>query len=345
MSLVLHVDAARWRAHLTATVRRMPGLVPVVKGNAYGFGRDRLLAECARLSEAAKIDMVAVGTYLEAPAVLAHFPGRVLVLEPYRPSIHADLGHLDVPSLVHTVTSGEDLRDLVSRTGRPQIVLEGLTTMNRHGMPVASMRELLTDPMAADVVGATLHLPLGAGHVEQVQEWVAGAPEVGTWYLSHVSAAELDTLRASNPHKQFRPRVGTALWLGDPGALSVRAHVLDVRPVADGDRAGYRGRRLRRGHLVVVSGGTAHGVALEAPTSAATIRQRGIAFAEGALEAAGKVRSPFTVAGRRAWFVEPPHMQVSMLFLPHGQSPPAVGDTVWVRVRHTTLIADAVVLT
>jgi hypothetical protein len=198
-----------------------------------------------------------------------------------------------VPSLVHTVTSGEDLRDLVSRTGRPQIVLEGLTAMNRHGMPVASMRELVTDPMTKDVVGATLHLPLGAGHVEQVQEWVAGAPEVGTWYLSHVRPAELDTLRASNPHKQFRPRVGTALWLGDPGALSVRAHVLDVRPVADGDRAGYRGRRLRRGHLVV----------------------------------------------------EPPHMQVSMLFLPHGESPPAVGDTVWVRVRHTTLIADAVVLT
>lgn len=344
MSVVLQVDAARWRAHQAATVSRMPGLVPVVKGNAYGFGRDRLLAECARLSEAAGIDTVAVGTYQEAPAMLAHFPGRVLVLEPYRPAIHADLPYLDVRSLVLTVTSEADLHDLVSRSARPQVVLEGLTTMNRHGMQVAALRGLLAEPLGAVVVGATLHLPLGEGHVEQVQEWATAVPEENTWFLSHVTPDELDRLRASFPNKELRPRVGTALWLGDAGALSVRAHVLDVRPVAAGDRAGYRGRRLRKGHLVVVSGGTAHGIALEAPSSVSTLRQRAIALTEGLLEAAGKVRSPFLVAGRYAWFVEPPHMQVSLLFLPEGTEPPKVGETVSVRVRHTTLAADNVTL-
>jgi hypothetical protein len=288
--------------------------------------------------------MVAVGTYLETPAMLAHFPGRVLVLEPYRPAIHADLGYLDARSLVQTVTSAADLRDQVARNGRPHVVFEGLTTMNRHGMPPAALRDLLADPLGADVVGATLHLPLGAGHVAQVRRWVDDVPDVGTWFLSHISPDELDSLRAAYPQKQFRPRVGTALWLGDEGALSVRAHVLDVRPVGTGDRAGYRGRRLRRGHLLVVSGGTAHGVALEAPSGVSTLRQRGIALAEGLLEAAGRVRSPFLVAGRHAWFVEPPHMQVSLLFLPEGVEPPKVGDTVPVRVRHTTLLADNVTL-
>ncbi|MGB8380122.1 MAG: alanine racemase, partial [Dermatophilaceae bacterium] len=108
--------------------------------------------------------------------------------------------------------------------------------------------------------------------------------------------------------------------------------------------AGYRRRRLSQGHLVVVSGGTAHGVAMEAPTAAATVRQRAIAVAEGVMQAAGRVRSPFTVGGRFAWFVEPPHMQVSLLLLPEKVAPPQVGDTVSVRVRHTTLHADEVVL-
>ena len=62
------------------------------------------------------------------------------------------------------------------------------------------------------------------------------------------------------------------------------------------------------------------------------------------MEAAGRVRSPFTISGRATWFVEPPHMQVSLLSLPEGVTPPAVGDEVEVRVRHTTLHADAVVL-
>ncbi|MGV1007359.1 MAG: alanine racemase [Dermatophilaceae bacterium] len=344
MSLTLHVDTARWREHLVSTTSAVPGLVPVAKGNGYGFGAALLLAECTRLREAGGLDMVAVGTYLEAPAFLAHFPGDVLVLEPYRPSIHRDLPHLGARPLVHTVTSPEDLRDLVTRVPAARVVLEGLTSMNRHGMPPPSLAALLAEPYGADVVGATLHLPLGSGHVEEVRRWVTHAPQARTWLLSHVSPAELAALRAAHPRHRFRPRIGTALWLGVESALSVRAHVLDVRRVVAGDRAGYRQRRLRDGHLLVVSGGTAHGVALEAPSPAATLRQRAIALAEGVLEASGRVRSPFTVGGHGAWFVEPPHMQVSLLQLPAALAPPEVGDTVPVRVRHTTLHADAVVL-
>ena len=42
MSLTLSVDGERWRAHLRATAERFPGLVPVAKGNGYGFTTGRL---------------------------------------------------------------------------------------------------------------------------------------------------------------------------------------------------------------------------------------------------------------------------------------------------------------
>jgi hypothetical protein len=92
----------------------------------------------------------------------------------------------------------------------------------------------------------------------------------------------------------------------------------------------------------VVSGGTAHGVGLEAPTAAASVRQRAIAMAKGSLDAAGMALSPFTIEGKQRWFAEPPHMQASMLFLPSSVAPPAVGDTVGVDVRFTTTSFDKV---
>jgi hypothetical protein len=39
MTLTLHIDGARWRANQAAVLADTPGLVPVIKGNGYGFGR------------------------------------------------------------------------------------------------------------------------------------------------------------------------------------------------------------------------------------------------------------------------------------------------------------------
>lgn len=351
MSVVLRVDGARWREHLRRTAQANPGLVPVVKGNGYGFGLPTLLAESARLNGERLVRQVAVGTYAEAPTALAAHPGDVLVLEPYRAAVPPVPGGPELavgdPALIHSITGLDDAVHLAGRAGRVRVVVEGLTSMNRFGAPYDVVPGLLADlaDRGVAVEGVTLHLPLGTGHLQEVTRWIAGVGGVRTWYLSHLSASELATLRTRFPDRELRPRVGTAMWLGDPGALAVKAHVLDVRTVAKGDRAGYRQRTLGAGHLLVVSGGTAHGVALEAPSAAATLRQRAITVAEGVLEAAHRVRSPFTVSGRSTWFVEPPHMQVSLLALPAGVAPPAVGDEVDVRVRNTTLLADAVDIT
>ncbi len=346
MPLTLHVDASRWRAHLSATLRAYPGLIPVVKGNGYGFGLDVLVAESARLHGSHGVDTIAVGTYAEAPVALAGFPGDVLVMEPYRPVIHAELAHLGAGQLVHTITHGPDLQDLQGRVGRPRVVVEGLSSMNRHGVPRMWLQPTL-DGLGDDIdlVALSLHLPLGTGHVAEIRSWVEefAPPRGRQWQVSHLTAAEQTSLETAYPDRRFHSRIGTQLWLGDPGALTIRGHVLDVRRVPTGEHAGYRQRRLRAGWLLVVSGGTAQGVALEAPSGAETVRRRAVALAEGAMEAAGRVRSPFRVGGHAAWFVEPPHMQVSLLALPEGATPPEVGDEIDVRVRNTTLHADAVV--
>jgi hypothetical protein len=242
---------------------------------------------------------------------------------------------------VHTITHGPDLDDLASRVGRPRVVVEGLSSMNRHGIPADWMQQTLDALAPCELLALSLHLPLGSGHVPEVRRWVDrfAVPE---WQLSHLTPAEQGELRAAYPDHAFRVRVGTQLWLGDPKACVVRGHVLDVRHVSTGDRAGYRAKRLRAGWLLVVAGGTAHGVALEAPSGADSMRHRAVALAEGALEAAGRVRSPFKVDGHTTWFVEPPHMHISLVMLPEGSTPPEVGDEVDVRVRNTTLRAAVV---
>ncbi len=344
MSLELRVDSARWRAHLAGVLADAPGLVPVVKGNGYGFGNARLLAECARLGGAAGVSTIAVGTYLEAVDALAAFPGDVLVLEPFRDILHGRLAQLAAPALVHTVADPADHVALAARVRTPRIVVEGRTSMNRHGMSPHEARALLEQAGPAAVVGATLHLPLGSGHGAEVRAWVEALPSARTWFVSHLTRGELAELAAALPGRQFRPRVGTALWLGDESALAVHADVLDVRDLARGEPAGYRQHRTGGARLVVVSGGTAHGVAVAAPSGGSSIRQRAQVLAEGVLEAAGRIRSPFTVAGHPTWFLEPPHMQVSMVVLPPRATPPVIGDTALVRVRHTLLRADAVVM-
>jgi alanine racemase len=351
MALSLYVDGDRWRDHLRAVAAAHPGIVPVAKGNGYGFGVPRL----ARRADWLGADMMAVGTYDEAPEALKRFGGDVLVLSPWRPFVRAP----EDPRLVHTVGRVDDVKALVAATARsvrPRVLLEGLTSMRRHGLDPDQMRSLEASGVLSDVSveGVALHLPMPSGgskgaHIAQTEHWLGHGQGQGQGhdrlYVSHLSDAELAELRSRHPDVVLRPRIGTQLWLGDRGALSPRATVLDVHLVVAGDRVGYRQRRIpRRGHVLVVSGGTAHGVGLEAPTAATSVRSRAVAAARGGLDAAGFALSPFEVAGRQRWFVEPPHMQVSMIFVPDGVAVPAVGDEIGLDVRFTTTHFDRVTI-
>ena len=121
--------------------------------------------------------------------------------------------------------------------------------------------------------------------------------------------------------------------------------MLDVHAVERGDVFGYRGRTApRAGHLLVVSGGTAHGIGLEAPLGDASLKGRAATLARGGLDAVGFVRSPYSIDGKQRLFAEPPHMQASMLYLPAGAHVPAIGDEVDVRVRYTATAFDRVAI-
>ena len=109
--------------------------------------------------------------------------------------------------------------------------------------------------------------------------------------------------------------------------------------------ASDQGRAPRDGFVIIVSGGTAHGIALAAPVPQRTLRQRGVTVAEGLLEATGRSLSPFTVAGRKRPFAEPPHMHSSMLWVAGSQPGVQVGDEVPVTCRMTTTTFDEVILT
>ncbi|MCW2770702.1 MAG: alanine racemase [Aeromicrobium sp.] len=339
----LVVDSARWRRGLEAFAAATPGLVPVIKGNGYGFGRELLALESTSLG----LSTIAVGTYAEVPGALATFDGDVMVLSPWRPFLTDVV--LD-ERVIHTVGRVADVRDLAAATdGQARVLLEGETSMARHGLDRHELAGAVAALGELTVEGFAIHLPMAGNNLAEAESWAAvletSQVETTTFYVSHLTSAELTTLRIKRPQLDIRPRIGTSLWLGDLGALSVRATVLDSHLVARGERVGYRQRPMPRdGTLLVVAGGTSHGIGLEAPKATAGVVQRGKSLAKGGLEAAGFSLSPFTIDGRQRWFAEPPHMQASMIFVPGTATVPAVGDSVDVAVRFTTATFDAFTL-
>jgi alanine racemase len=340
--LTLHVDAGRWRAHLRSYLAEHGGAVPVSKGNGYGFGRPVLAAEASALG----VPTLAVGTYEEVSAVDLPFRGDVLVLSPWRRGY--DRGLTDNSRVIHTVSRLTDLRALAESTSRPRVVVELVTSMRKHGIAETEIGQAVSILDDVRFEGWALHLPLAGDRMAQARDlsrlFIATTEAEGDrLWVSHLSADEADQL-AAETGREVRLRVGTALWLGDRSALRARATVLDVHVVRHGQPFGYRQRKAPRdGVLLVVAGGTAHGIALEAPTPATSVRQRAVAVAKGSLEAVGRAMSPYRVAGKQRWFAEPPHMQSSLIWLPANINPPTVGDEIDVDVRYTTTTFDRIV--
>ena len=323
-----------------------PGLVPVIKGNGYGYGHQRLADEASRLSA----DAVAVGVPAEVALVRERFDATVVVLQAWRPGDELADQLTEDENVITTVSRLEDLRRLARSGKQTRVLIEVLTSMRRHGIPPEDLPAAINLLGDLRFEGWTIHLPLqlGAGYTE-AERLGRAALEArrSTLWFSHLPTDEAIGLSRqlggpSDP-VPVRLRVGTRLWLGDPGSRESTATVLDVHPVRRGERIGYRQRALPSdGWIVVVAGGTSHGIGMEAPTPAASLRQRAISAATGTLEAAGLALSPYSIGGRKRWFCEPPHMQASMIFLPKSQQPPEVGQEIPVELRLTTATVDTI---
>jgi alanine racemase len=346
--ITLRLDGDRWREHLQTVVGATPGVVPVVKGNGYGYGLARLAEESANLG----VDTIAVGMADEVAVVRDHFDGDIVILTPFSTSNPRAVELAADPRVITTVSHVDDVGAVAAVAAQPRVQVEVLTSMRRHGIAAAELPRVAALLDGVRFEGWTIHLPLLAegryAEAERLSRAALAVREAPLW-LSHLPADEAQALAAQlggagAPPVEMRLRVGTWLWLGDPSTRRATATVLDVHRVGRGERAGYRQRVVPTdGWIVVVSGGTSHGIGLEAPTAASTLRQRAISVATGSLEAAGLALSPFTVGGRKRWFLEPPHMQSSLLFLPRRTTPPAVGDEVPVELRLTTATVDRIV--
>ncbi len=256
------------------------------------------------------------------------------------------------PRVITTVSRATDLPLIAEAAPGARVLLEVRTSMVRHGLGPEDLRPAASALGAVRFEGWTIHLPLLAegryAEAERLGRAALAAAPAPLWF-SHLPPEETVALArqlggADGEPVPVRLRVGTRLWLGDESTRSTTATVLDVHPIRRGERAGYRQRVVPAdGWIVVVSGGTSHGIGMEAPTSASTLRQRAVALATGSLGAAGLALSPYTINGRKRWFLEPPHMQSSQLFLPRNQTPPVVGEEIPVELRLTTATVDDVI--
>lgn len=377
MTFSLHVDAARFRSHLVSVMNGYAtagaDLVPVIKGNGYGFGRSVLVGEASRLG----CNRIAIGTVWELGQSLADFSGEILVLEPFNAVDESAVAqwrkHLEHNSdrIIVTV-SNLDLASVRS-AGAKNIYLEGKTSLSRFGMLHFDMQSL-DNFSDLKVLGLSLHLPIAqsATKVDATTEistafngsdlsksmtetwnWIVLYEELSTKLtlpkrisISHITEKQVQSFKKMLQNYKFdldiEVRIGTKLWLGEPSALQATGTVLEIHEVLHRQSVGYQqidsGNNQR---LIIVSGGTAHGVAMAAPTNASSLRKRGVAIAEGLSQAIGKVRSPFSYHGKNLDFVEPPHMQVSMLW--SNDAAISVGDTLDCNVRNTTTNFDSII--
>ncbi len=338
MSLTLTIDSAAWRNHLDEFSAEVPGLVPVAKGNGYGFGLGRLAGESARLPA----DALAVGTAHEVPMVRsAGWEGDIVILNPVRPDDQAALALLAHPKIITTISRLEDIALVTKRAPQARVIMEIETSMQRHGIPASKLDQV--DVADLRFEGWSMHLP-SRGSLTEAQALAIKAVKhlPGEVWVSHLTVSDYRALRDELGGKA-RMRVGTRLWLGAPEALKVTGTVLDVHRVRHGQRLGYTQRKSPEdGLLIIVSGGTSHGVALAAPTTQRSLKQRLKTVAAALLEARGRTRSPFSIGGKKRDFIEPPHMHSSMLFISGTKTKVAVGDELPVTVRYTTTNFDEV---
>jgi len=326
MPLSLHVDAQKWRSHLSQLISAKPGLVPVIKGNGYGFGLELLAAESTRLG----VETVAVGLASEVAKVRTAFGGEIVILSPDQV-----ISELKDSKIIQTVSSLEVLRSIDANTN---VIVEILTPLNRHGINVPEINSALAiiKERGLNLRGFTLHLPIAKIDSKWVSSKLNLLPDGSNVWISHLHGA--DRVKKEFPKLTFHERIGTGLWLGADSALEVTATVLENRKIQG--TAGYQQRRAR-GNVIVASGGTAHGIGLTAPQNDFSLIGR-IKIIARALEAAfGRMRSPYRHDGKTLDFLESPHMQCSLLIC-SGSNQPKPGDELKVRVRYTTTTFDQI---
>jgi hypothetical protein len=314
VTLRLTVQRDAWLAALRTAAVRFDDIVPVIKGNGYGFGAPVLMQHAILLA-----DTVAVGTVFESRTVpTSHAP---MILTP----VGNDMAALTVhPRSILTVGSTQHVATLRRLGFGGRVVIKLRSSMNRYGIgehDIDTMCRAVRDA-GLEHAGWSLHPPLpvnGKDHAPEASSWLSRLNDSLPLYVSHLHADSLDALRTNHPKRRIIARSGTELWLGDKSPVRLSSDVLEVR--RDGaDIAGYRPHPVPHGaSIVMVGAGSSHGVT----------------------ELAGGL-SPFHFANQRMALLEAPHMHTSMLVVDPTAPCPNYGDTVDVQQPMTRVTPDAI---
>ena len=312
MTLRLTVESGAWHAHVRDVVASYGDVLPVVKGNGYGFGRAELMPHAQAISRD-----VAVGTVHELTDVSA--TQRPFVLTP----VGVGVDNVARRDAVLAITSTHDLGVLKQLGVANPVVIKIESSMHRYGIPANDTADLRKRAEAAghQVVAWSVHLPLAGSDESHASEAIAIASGLATdlpLHLSHIGAA-VQQVRASIAHHVVM-RTGTHLWLGDKSMVALHADVIAVRNTTFGT-AGYRATKISTSantRLVMVGCGSSHGV-----------------------DALGDSSSPFHFARQRLAMLEPPHMHTTMLSV-DGDPCPQAGDWVDVQQPMTRVYPDVI---
>jgi len=303
MTLRLTVNEAKWAEHVKAVARNHPGLVPVVKGNGYGFRRWNLMPLASQLSSE-----VCVGTVYEVKDAPDSVTPIVLT-----PTLSAPPSSMPARTVL-TVASLEHVVALERHGWTGTVMVKLRSAVQRYGTDETGLDPLLSAIREARMTlhGYAIH-PALAGetkdHVADVERWLDRIGTAHPVYVSHLDERAYAYLRSRHTGHGFRIRLGTPLWHGDKSMMHLSADVLDRHPIEAGERAGYRLTPVTgAGEILVVGAGTSHGVR---------------PLDDG--------RSPFHYQQQRLNLLESPHMHSSMLFVARGRQVPAVGE--WLDVQ------------
>ncbi len=328
MTLRLTVAQDHWRSHVSQVVNesgrtQSDWLVPVIKGNGYGFGRGQLIDQLATF-QTDPLPYVAVGTVHEldpaTASALAAIEASPVVLTPT----------LDPPAIttsgvdpVLTVGSVAHIHALGGWQGR--VLVKLTSAMHRYGADPT----LIQTAQAAGltVIGVSIHPPLAqyceGDPSQEIIDWLPQIPSELEVWVSHLSPTQFVALPTSH---RYRHRIGTRLWHGDKSMLHLGADVIEIRRVPAGLKVGYRQVPTPSdGTLIMIGAGSAHGIR-PIPDGRSPIHL-----------------SPFHYGSRRLDLMEPPHMHTSMAFIPDGQPAPQVRDFVDVQQPLTQVHVDQIV--
>lgn len=161
-------------------------------------------------------------------------------------------------------------------------------------------------------------------------------PQAATLWLRGLTESEIADIHTALDVLPMRVLAAGELWNAAPDSTVAYGTVLGVHPVEKGRELGHAQRRAPRdGYVVVLAGGTSHGVGLVIDPARPTLRDRMSRASAGAMAALGRHRSPFTWAGQERMFLEPPGPSESLIWLSDsevnsalagGHRTPAVGD-------------------